>query len=202
MGDGVERIETYAGESSAVEVEGGSDVELHEGMEFESEEAGRAFYDDYARQKGFLTRVLSSRKSERDGSIISRGLGCRGLPDSRTKVDIQQGRQRDVCTAMILLKREKNGIWVVRKFVSEHNHPLGIELQKGHRILDDKDKKIQELTAELRVKKRLSAAYREQLLAVLKDVEEHNGNVSNKVKLVYENLRKLESKMQQPLCHR
>ncbi|XP_062103868.1 protein FAR-RED ELONGATED HYPOCOTYL 3-like [Humulus lupulus] len=199
MGDGIERIGTYAGESSALE--GGSDMEPHEGMVFESEEAGRAFYDDYARKKGFLTRVLSSRKSERDGSIISRGLGCRGLPDNRTKIEIQkQGRQRDVCTAMILLKRENNGRWVVRKFVSEHNHPLVVHLQKSRRILDDKDKKIQELTAELRVKKRLSASYREQLLAVMKDVEEHNGNVSNIVQLVYENLRKLESKRQQPLC--
>ncbi|PON88661.1 FHY3/FAR1 family [Trema orientale] len=200
MGDGNGAVETYGGESSAHE--GGSDIEPNEGMLFQSEEAARAFYDDYARQKGFLTRVLSSRKSERDGSIISRGLGCRGLPESRTKIQAQkQCRQRDVCTAMILLKRENPGSWVVRKFVGEHNHPLVVQLQKSRRILDDKDKKIQELTSELRVKKRLSAAYREQLLAIMKDVEEHNGHVSNKVQLVYENLRKLEAKRQEHLRH-
>lgn len=131
-GNGI--IETYAGESSALE--GGSDVEPHEGMAFESEEAARAFYDDYARKKGFMTRVLSSRKSERDGSIVSRGLGCRGLPDNRTKDQMQkQCRQRDICTAMILLKRESPGRWVVRKFLTEHNHPLVVQLQKSRRIL-------------------------------------------------------------------
>ena len=134
MGDGNGMLETSRGESSGFY--GGNDIEPHEGMVLESEEAAIAFYDDYARQKGFLTRVLSSRKSERDGSIISRGLGCRGLPDTRTKNQMQkQCRQRDVCTAMILLKRENPGKWVVRKFVSEHNHPLVVQLQKSRRIL-------------------------------------------------------------------
>lgn len=51
-----------------------------------------------------------------------------------------------------------------------------------------------ELTAELRVKKRLSAAYREQLLAFMKDVEGHNEHLSTKVQLVLDNLSEFEAK--------
>lgn len=101
--------------------------EPSEGMTFESEEAARAYYDEYAGMMGFITRVLSSRKSERDGSIISRGLGCRGIPANQRPGSLanqKRDRRHDGCTAMILVKREKLGTWVVRKFVRDHNHPL------------------------------------------------------------------------------
>ncbi|GMY32489.1 protein FAR1-RELATED SEQUENCE 5-like [Fagus crenata] len=186
--DGHGRIETSAGaEPSTCDVD--TNQEPYEGMDFESEEAARAFYDEYAKRAGFVTRVLSSRKSERDRSIISRGLGCRGGSINR-----KQDGQREVCAAMILLKREKSGRWVVRKFVRDHNHPLVVQLQKGRRILDEKDKKIQELTAELRVKKRLSATYREQLLKFVKEVEDHNERLRKKAQLVFDNLREFEAK--------
>lgn len=128
-------IETLTGGESSV-CEAGSVEEPREGMVFQSEEAARAFYDDYARQTGFVTRVLSSRKSERDGSIISRGLGCRWLSDNLTKVQTQKKhKRREACTAMILLKREKSGRWFVRKFVRDHIHPLVVQLQKNRRTL-------------------------------------------------------------------
>ncbi|KAK8663448.1 hypothetical protein V6N13_083267 [Hibiscus sabdariffa] len=91
--------------------------EPYVGMVLESEGAAKAFYDAYARQVGFL---ISSHKSERDGLLFSRGLGCR--EESRKTLD------------------------------------------------EEKDKKIQELSAELRVKKRLNASYREQLVAFVKEV--------------------------------
>lgn len=168
-----------------------------EGLYFESEAAARAFYDEYAKQVGFVTRVLSSRKSERDRSIISRGLGCRG-----SSVNRKQGGQRKLCTAMILLKREKSGRWVVRKFVRDHNHPLMVQLRKNRRTLDEKDKKILELSAELRAKKRLSSAYREQLLKFMKDVEDRNEQLSTKVQLVFENLREFEATRKEVSDHR
>lgn len=127
--DGNGRLETSAaGEQCTCDVD--TNQEPYVGMDFESEEAARAFYNMYAKREGFLTRVLSSRKSERDRSIISRGLGCRGGSVNRKK-----DRQREVCTAMILLKREKSGRWVVRKFVRDHNHPLVVQLQKSRRII-------------------------------------------------------------------
>ncbi|KAG6778249.1 hypothetical protein POTOM_018103 [Populus tomentosa] len=59
-------------------------------MEFESEEAAKAFYNSYARRVGFSTRVSSSRRSRRDGAIIQRQFVCakegfRNLNEKRTK---------------------------------------------------------------------------------------------------------------------
>lgn len=107
--------------------------EPYEGMLFESEDAARAYYDEYAGRTGFATRILSSRKSERDGSIISRGLGCRGIPDnhrSDTVLNEKGEKRRESCTAMIVVKRDKPGTWIVRKFVRDHNHPLVVSLSK------------------------------------------------------------------------
>lgn len=58
---------------------------------------------------------------------------------------------------------------------------------------DEKDKRIQELTAELRIKKRLNSAYREQLLTIMKDVENHNEHLSTKLQNVRDNLKKLDA---------
>ncbi|KAI3697183.1 hypothetical protein L6452_30012 [Arctium lappa] len=169
--DGIEKLEVpVQGVPSMREAD--KNQEPCEDMQFDSEEAARAFYDDYAGRVGFVTRVLSSRKSERDGTIISRGLGCRGDSENHKKESImvqKKNKGREGCMAMILVKREKPGKWVVRKFVREHNHPLRVLISKRRPAFDEKDKRIQELTAELRVKKRLSAAYREQLLALMKD---------------------------------
>ncbi|KAI5653648.1 hypothetical protein M9H77_30835 [Catharanthus roseus] len=169
--------------------------EPYEGMVFDSEEAARAFYDEYAGRTGFITRVLSSRKSERDGSIISRGLGCRGISDSQKSGNGSQKRDRrkEGCTAMLLIKREKPGRWIVRKFLRDHNHSLLVSLPKRRPTFDEKDKRIQELTAELRIKKRLSAAYHEQLLTIMKDVESHNEHLSTKLQTVRDNLKKLDT---------
>lgn len=198
------RMETSTG-GELISFEGDTVQEPYEGMLFESEGAAKAFYDEYARRVGFVTRVLSSRKSERDGSIISRGLGCRGGSDNKKARHLQtqkRDRRREGCTAMILVKREKPGQWIVRKFVRDHNHPLVVQLQKSRPTLDEKDKKIQELTAELRVKKRLTSAYREQLLMFVKDVENHNEHLSKKVEVVVDNLKDLEAKRQELLQHR
>ncbi|KAL0896468.1 hypothetical protein Bca101_080429 [Brassica carinata] len=62
-----------------------------------------------------------------------------------------------------------------------------------HRLCDDlKDKKIQELTIELRNEKRYCAAYKEQLDAFAKIVEEHSDRMSKKVESVVENLKEFE----------
>ncbi|KAI3683283.1 hypothetical protein L1987_83786 [Smallanthus sonchifolius] len=171
-----------------------------QGMLFESDEAARTFYDDYAGRVGFVTRVLSSRKSERDGTIISRGLGCRGDLENHKNESImikKKNKGQENCAAMILVKREKPGNWVIRKFIKEHNHPLRVSISKRRLPFDEKDKRIQELSAELRVKKRLTAAYREQLLAIMKDVDGHNEHLSSKVEIVHNNLKKLEANILQ-----
>ncbi|KAK1577889.1 hypothetical protein Q3G72_025744 [Acer saccharum] len=145
MDEAIERVEKI-GETSGCEVQ--TNQEPHEGMGFESESAAKSFYDDYARRLGFQTRFLSSRKSERDGSVISRGVGCRGGSENRSK-------GHESCSAMVLLKKEKLGTWVIRRFVRDHNHPLVPHSHISRRELDEKDIRIQELTAELRVKRRV-----------------------------------------------
>ncbi|KAG5402438.1 hypothetical protein IGI04_017045 [Brassica rapa subsp. trilocularis] len=114
-------------------------VEPREGTEFESEEAAKIFYDDYSRSLGFVMRVMSCRRSERDGRILARRFGCN-----------KEGR------------------------------------------CDEKDKRIQELTIELRNKKRLCAAYKEQLDAFAKIVEEYSNRMSKRVESVVENLKEFE----------
>lgn len=113
--------------------EGELDLEPYEGMEFESEEAAKGFYNSYARRIGFSTRVSSSRRSRRDGAIIQRSFVCakegfRNLNEKRTK-DREIKRPRTItrvgCKAMLSVKiQESSGKWVVSGFVKEHNHEL------------------------------------------------------------------------------
>ncbi|GAB2302511.1 Protein FAR1-RELATED SEQUENCE 5 [Dionaea muscipula] len=112
--------------------EGELDLEPYEGMEFESEEAAKAFYNSYARRVGFSTRVSSSRRSRRDGAIIKRSFVCakegfRNVNEKRTK-DREIKRARTItrvgCKAMMAVKIQDSGKWVVGGFVREHNHEL------------------------------------------------------------------------------
>ncbi|GMH16313.1 hypothetical protein Nepgr_018154 [Nepenthes gracilis] len=108
------------------------DLEPYEGMDFESEEAAKAFYNSYARRIGFSTRVSSSRRSRRDGGIIQRSFVCakegfRNLNEKRTKNrEIKRPRviTRVGCKAMLSVKIQDSGKWVVTGFVKEHNHEL------------------------------------------------------------------------------
>ncbi|XWS54423.1 hypothetical protein CRYUN_Cryun10bG0088100 [Craigia yunnanensis] len=108
------------------------DLEPYEGMEFESEEAAKSFYNSYARRVGFSTRVSSSRRSRRDGAIIQRQFVCakegfRNLNEKRTK-DREIKRPRIItrvgCKASLSVKMQDSGKWVVSGFVREHNHAL------------------------------------------------------------------------------
>ncbi|KAL4572765.1 hypothetical protein LXL04_019548 [Taraxacum kok-saghyz] len=110
------------------------DLELEpcEGMEFESEEAAKGFYNSYARRVGFSTRVSSSRRSRKDGAIIQRSFVCakegfRNLNEKRTK-DREIKRPRTVtrvgCKASMSVKIQDSGKWIVSTFVKEHNHEL------------------------------------------------------------------------------
>ncbi|RVW13793.1 Protein FAR1-related sequence 7 [Vitis vinifera] len=83
-------------------------VDPYVGMEFESEEAAMVYYDAYAKRVGFIIRVGNCHRSGRDGSVISR-------------------------RAMIMVRKDKSGKWIVTKLETEHCHPLGIPTGKGRR---------------------------------------------------------------------
>lgn len=113
--------------------QGDTNLEPYEGMEFESEEAAKAFYNSYARRVGFSTRVSMSRRSRRDGAIIQRSFVCAkegfrvdkdktARPDTRVKRP--RAETRVGCKAMLVVKIRDSGRWVVSTFLKEHNHEL------------------------------------------------------------------------------
>ncbi|ANM61585.1 putative transcription factor FAR family [Arabidopsis thaliana] len=156
------------------------------------------FYDDYSRRLGFVMRVMSCRRSEKDGRILARRFGCNkeghcvSIRGKFGSVRKPRPSTREGCKAMIHVKYDRSGKWVITKFVKEHNHPLVVSPREARHTLDEKDKRIQELTIELRNKKRLCAAYKEQLDAFAKIVEEHSNQIAKKVENVVNNLKEFE----------
>lgn len=100
------------------------------GMEFESEEAAKGFYGEYARRVGFVMRIDQCRRSEVDKKILSRRLSCnkQGFYVKAREVfgPVRKPRSstREGCKAMMLVKFDKSGKWVVTRFVKDHTHPL------------------------------------------------------------------------------
>lgn len=174
-------------------------TEPYEGMEFDSEDAAKIFYDEYARRLGFVMRVMSCRRSERDGRILARRLGCNkeghcvSIRGKFGPIRKPRPSTREGCKAMIHIKFDKSGKWVITRFVKEHNHPLVVSPREARQTMDEKDKRIQELSSELRNKKRLCAAYQEQLAAFVKIVEDHSHQLSKKIHNTVNNLKEYEA---------
>ncbi|KAL4313205.1 hypothetical protein GQ457_01G008270 [Hibiscus cannabinus] len=111
-----------------VSAPGDPNPEPFEGMEFDSEQSARVFYNSYARCIGFSTRVSVYQRSRRDGSIICRQIVCSREGFRRAAGQNRSKRQRTVtrvgCRAQITVKKQSSGKWVVSKFVKDHNHEL------------------------------------------------------------------------------
>ncbi|XP_061372499.1 protein FAR1-RELATED SEQUENCE 5-like isoform X2 [Gastrolobium bilobum] len=188
-------------EESISIVDGIEVQEPYVGMEFDSEETARKFYVEYARRVGFVVRIMQRRRSGIDGRTLARRLGCnkqgfspnnKGTfgPEKKPRLSAREG-----CKATILVKLEKSGKWVVTRFIKDHNHPL-IATANGFSSEGDKDKKIEELTVELERQDQLCAAYREKLLSFINNVEEQTEELSTKIQLIIESIRRAESEMQ------
>lgn len=143
--EGEEGIEGGSFESPAgtelIECDGDIILEPYEGMEFESEDAAKIFYDKYARQLGFVMRVMSCRRSEKDGRILARRLGCNkegycvSIRGKFGAVRKPRPSTREGCKAMIHVKYDKSGKWVITKFVKEHNHPLVVAPREARQTM-------------------------------------------------------------------
>ncbi|XP_060200030.1 protein FAR1-RELATED SEQUENCE 5-like [Lycium barbarum] len=115
--------------------------EPYEGMEFESEQAARIFYNSYARRVGFGTRVSAYRRSRRDNSISSRQLVCSKEGFNPRPDQHKPKRHRIVsrvgCKAHLTVKKQSSGKWAITKFVKDHNHELvppdQVHLLRSHR---------------------------------------------------------------------
>lgn len=182
----------------ANDMEGNEVAEPYVGMEFESEDDAKRFYNDYAQRLGFVVRIMQRRRSEIDGRTLARRLGCNKQGFSpNVKGKIGPGRKprpnaREGCKATILFKMEKSGKWVVTRFVKEHNHPLVVTTHE-YTMVRDKDKRIQELTQELQRQDQLCAEYRERLLNLLANIEKEADHLSSRVLSVVESVRKAEA---------
>lgn len=137
-----------SGERAFGAFHGVASLEPYEGMEFETEEAAKIFYNSYARRVGFSIRVSIYSRSKRDGLIISRRFVC-SKEGFRRKRDVNmssgEGKAkrpraitREGCKAMIVVKKQSSGRWVLSKFVDGHSHPLAppgkVHCLRSHRV--------------------------------------------------------------------
>ncbi|XP_059443007.1 protein FAR1-RELATED SEQUENCE 5-like [Corylus avellana] len=179
------------------------------GMEFESAEDAREFYEMYGRRMGFTIRNNRTRRSLKDNSIIGREFVCskegfriEKYANRRNGILPSRRATREGCNAMMRIAAKDGGKWVIYGFVKEHNHELNpskIPPRRSHRIAfceDEKDLKVRELTMELHREKKKSAAYQEQLQVVLKYIEEHTQRLSLKAEVVTNNIGELEAEEQ------
>lgn len=91
--------------------------------------AAKSFYNSYARRVGFSTRVSMSRRSRRDGAIIQRSFVCakEGFRIDKPhpeRVKRPRTKTRVGCKAMLAVKIQESGRWVVSSFFKQHNHDL------------------------------------------------------------------------------
>ncbi|KAF8091499.1 hypothetical protein N665_0444s0013 [Sinapis alba] len=193
-------------ENKVTEEEASSVVEPFIGMEFESEEAAKSFYNSYATDTGFVMRVDAFRRSMRDGTVVWRRLVCNKEGFRRSRPRRSESRKpraitREGCKALIMVKKDKSGKWVVAKFVKEHNHPLlSLLTNNGRRSSqisqtpgDEKDAKIRELRTELSRERKRCAALQQQLDIVLNVMEEHANHLSININNVIQSVREIES---------
>ncbi|KAJ8631919.1 hypothetical protein MRB53_025255 [Persea americana] len=127
--------------------EGEQNVEPYEGLEFESEDAARIFYNEYARRIGFGSRISNNLRSKKDRRTIARKFVCsregfraKKHLDNLNRVKKPRMITRIGCGAMMMVKKTELGKWVVTRFVKEHNHPLlspnEVILLRSHRPSD------------------------------------------------------------------
>ncbi|KAI5418712.1 protein FAR1-RELATED SEQUENCE 5 [Lathyrus oleraceus] len=127
-------------------------LEPYEGMEFASIEETRIYYTRYAKNTGFSFRMGRVTKSRTNGMIIGReflcskeGFRAKKYVKEESNSIIVHDETRVGCKAMLYLK--KNGeIWIVSRFVREHNHelfsPKSSQFLRVHRKKTNVQKKL------------------------------------------------------------
>ncbi|XP_068325333.1 protein FAR-RED ELONGATED HYPOCOTYL 3-like [Pyrus communis] len=174
--------------------------EPYVGMEFESEDAAKEFYEDYARRAGFIMRIGQCRRSHVEKRILSRKLSCNKQGGRSVKARDQvrsvrrpQPTTGEGCKAMMLVKLKKSGKWVITRVVKDHTHPL---IVSSGNSMDAKDMKIAELTLDLEREEQLCGQYRELLLTLLNHVEEETEDIATKVRGVVNYVREFETQVE------
>ncbi|KAL4203146.1 hypothetical protein AMTRI_Chr01g102530 [Amborella trichopoda] len=109
------------------------------GMQFESPEAAYDYYNEYAKRKGFSVRCYSTKRSKKDGRVITREYVCSkaGYRDKTRESNRTRPLSRLGCKAMLRIKKDDSGIWFIAKHEKEHCHaltsPSKVHLLRSHR---------------------------------------------------------------------
>lgn len=113
-------------------------LEPYLGMEFESDEAAKTFYNEYARRLGFPFRVGRSRRSKgAEEVLIMKRFVCskegtyRKKPSGEGTRKRERVSMREGCRAMMEVIRDSDR-WVVAKLEKAHNHHLGTCSRVGY----------------------------------------------------------------------
>ncbi|WJX74553.1 hypothetical protein P8452_58193 [Trifolium repens] len=180
------------------------------GMEFNTREEAREFYNAYGRRIGFTVRVHHNRRSRVNNEVIGQDFVCSKEGYRAKKYVHRKDRvlpppppTREGCQAMVRMTLQDGGKWVVTKFEKEHTHklmsPSEVPWRRSEKHLiteDEKDRRIRALSLELynerQKNKRRCAAYEEQINMILNDVERHTEHISKKVADVVRNIREIE----------
>lgn len=89
--------------------------EPYVGMEFDSEDAAKIFYEEYARHNGFSFKIVPYR-SNADGTIVALDFICGKEGPKR--------RLSRSCDAVMRIELKDQSKWVVTKFTKEHSHSM------------------------------------------------------------------------------
>ncbi|KAL0389227.1 UNVERIFIED_CONTAM: hypothetical protein Scaly_0279800 [Sesamum calycinum] len=177
--------EDNLGESAdnAEQVERGEVVEPYVGMEFDSEDDAKRFYNDYARKgvspsQGKVGQEKKPQPNAREGCKATILLSLRSLESNM----LEDG-------ALGQLKLQELRLKNVSILLSVQGVVCMLQDLKGR----NKDKKIQELAKELQRQEELAAAYRERLVNLLANIEDKSDHLSSKVLAVVQNVRKAEA---------
>lgn len=176
------------------------------GMTFSSLDGARDFYYDYAKRMGFTIRTNRIRHSLKNMAIIGRDFVCSREGFRAAKHTLRNDRvlpprpiTREGCKAMIRLAARDGGIWVVTKFVREHNHKLMTHCNFPGELPivnilgeEEKDKKIKDLYDELQYQRERTATFRQQLCVILKDLEEHTQFMTLRVEDIVNSMKEIE----------
>ncbi|XP_014505327.1 protein FAR1-RELATED SEQUENCE 3 [Vigna radiata var. radiata] len=111
IGVGVNKAENNSGSHVEVGVS-----EPYVGREFDSENAAKTFYNEYARRVGFSCKAGAKGRSKADGENMYCEFVC-GREDLKRKL-------ADSCNAMIRIEKKSQNKWVITQFVKEHSHSM------------------------------------------------------------------------------
>ncbi|KAL2475390.1 Protein FAR1-RELATED SEQUENCE 5 [Abeliophyllum distichum] len=119
------------------------------GQEFESHDAAYSFYNGYAREAGFSARIANSKKKETNETywklfVCSKEGKTDDTYQRKHKGTVprvgerNRGETRLGCGARLsVVKQQIGDMWVVNKFIEEHNHalttPSKVHLLRSHR---------------------------------------------------------------------